>query len=245
MNFEVKENKILINIPAKNGGKFRFKKRKSNLDFGNIFATQKIDFDENSYLEWQIGYDALISEVKKGNKVTKLVTESFIGSNKKEKYLYELSEFLFDAIKIGIIQKDKVVNLLEEIKNYSEFIDDKNIDIEHNKKISINNISFDEVSIKLPTLFMVETLDGTQIEISKKQQQYASGVQPMVYFCIPLKSFGNFNKFIGKCSNKGDYLIYEINKNNSQVLFDLIKIFAMCSKRHNYDVIEILNLILR
>ncbi len=47
---------------------------------------------------------------------------------------------------------------------------------------------FEETSIKLTTLFMIETTDNTQIEVSIQKQQYASGVQPMVYFSIPITS---------------------------------------------------------
>lgn len=59
-----KEN-ILIIIRAVNSGKFRFKKRKNNLDFGETFSTRRVSFDEETYLEWQIGYDVLKNDIKK------------------------------------------------------------------------------------------------------------------------------------------------------------------------------------
>ena len=93
-------------------------------------------------------------------------------------------------------------------------------------------------------LFMIETLDETQIEISIQKQQYASGVQPMVYFCIPLKSFKNSAELIGKSSVAGDKLIYVINKNNVLNFVFMLKVFGMASNRHNYDIVKILETLL-
>ena len=245
MNFKVKDNKILINILATNDGKFQFKMRETNLDFGEIFATRSKNFNEKIYLEWQLGYDAIVSDVKAGKKETGLKKFSFIGDNKKEKYLYELSELVFEAVKINLISKTKLSNLLKEIENYSNFIDGRKIEVESPQKIEINGIFFEETSIKLPAFFMIETVDRTQVEIHIKQQQNASGTQPMVYFCIPIKTFHNYESLLGRSSTPSDVLVYEFNKENSQVLFDLVKIFAMCSKRHNYDIIQILKLILK
>lgn len=91
---------------------------------------------------------------------------------------------------------------------------------------------------------MIETIDKTQIEVSIQKQQYASGVQPMIYFCIPYKAFENHSDFFGKSSVAGDKLIYSINKTNVQNLITLMKIFGMASIRHNHDIIQILNILL-
>ena len=93
MNFKVKDNKILINILATNDGKFQFKMRETNLDFGEIFATRSKNFNEKIYLEWQLGYDAIVSDVKAGKKETGLKKFSFIGDNKKEKYPVEMDAY--------------------------------------------------------------------------------------------------------------------------------------------------------
>jgi hypothetical protein len=115
---------------------------------------------------------------------------------------------------------------------------------EEKSEITLNNVNFEETSINLPTLFMVETLDGTQIEVSIEKQQYASGVQPMVYFCIPLTTFENSSEFLSRSSTRGDKLIYVISKSNSQNLVNLVRIFGMASKRHNHDIIEIMKIVL-
>jgi hypothetical protein len=245
MNYTTKDREIIIKIPASNSGKFRFKTRSNNLKFGDTFSTRDNNFNENVYLEWQISYDATIADMVKGEKDTKLKSYTFVGANKKTKYLYELSELVYEGINNGLILIEDISSLLKEISNYKEFIDKKKIDVEYSSKIVINGIQFEETSIKLPTLFMIETTDNTQIEISIQKQQYASGVQPMVYFCIPIKSFQNYKTILGRPSKLGDELVYIINNKNASVLFDMIKIFAMCSQRHHFDIAEIIKILIK
>ncbi|MBI5683061.1 MAG: R.Pab1 family restriction endonuclease [Deltaproteobacteria bacterium] len=244
MDWTIKENSILLTIPATNAGKFRFKKRKNRLDFGEIFSTRECPFDDQTYLEWQIGYDVPVKEVEDGKKETKLTSKHFVGSNGKTKYPYELSEIFYKAMELEFITKKEVENLLNEIGSYKSFIDEKTITVEHHSQITINGINFEETSIKLPTLFMIETLDETQIEVSIQKQQYASGVQPMVYFCVPLKAFKNSSDLFGKSSVSGDKLVYVINKTNVLNFIDMMKVFGMASKRHNHDIIKILETLL-
>lgn len=244
MEYIVKGKSICLIIPASNDGKYRFKKRKNNLDFGAIFSTREEAFDEQAYLEWQIGYDIPVKDVKDGKEKVKLDKKDFIGSNGKRKYPYELSEIFYTAVDIGLIAKEEVKILRDEISKYKKFIDEKAITVERHSKLTINGINFEETSIKLPTLFMIETIDKTQIEVSIQKQQYASGVQPMIYFCIPYKAFENHSDFFGKSSVAGDKLIYSINKTNVQNLITLMKIFGMASIRHNHDIIQILNILL-
>ncbi len=245
MNYYTKNKKLIIQISAKNNQKFRFKTRENNLDFGQTFATRTTDFNKNVYLEWQIGYDATVIDVKNKKKSTSLKKLSFIGANGKEKYPYELSEFLYEGIKLGLISSARMHDLLKEIKKYNNFIDHKKIKVEHSSKISFNGMNFQETAIKLPTFFMIETIDSTQIEIAIEKQQYATGVQPMIYFCIPATSFTNFSDLVGRPSINTDILDYVIDKSNVNILLDMLKIFAMSSKRHNHDMVEIIKILIK
>lgn len=245
MNCEVKKDHLVLSFEAKNDGKFRFKKRENNLEFGKTFATKKDIFDNNVYLEWQIGYDAEVNKVKKGEKKTSLTDEYFIASNRKKKYLYELSEILYHSMHISLVEHNIVEGLLNEIKQYNTFLDEKKISIEHHSQISIYGIKYHELSIKLPSYFMIETSDNTQIEVSIQKQQYATGVQPMIYFCIPLKTFANGNEYKGRSSKKSEMLLYNIDNNNISNILLLFRVFAMASHRHNHDIIEILDLLLK
>jgi len=245
MEYRIKEGNIELIIPATNAGKYRFKKRLNRLSFGETFSTRNEPFDEQAYLEWQIGFDIPVKDAEEGTEAIKLNEQSFIGSNGKKKYPYELSELFYTAIEQGLISKDEVKTILKEIHDYKELFDEKPISVdERTSEIILNGISFEETNIKLPTFFMEQSSDDTQIEVSIKQQQYASGVQPMIYFCIPIKSFKNSTKFLGRPSISGDCLIYVIRRDNVQVLLNLMKVFGMASERHKHDIIQILKIIL-
>ena len=85
IQIEEKKQSICINIPLKNDGKFRFKNRKSPFEFGIGFATRTEQFTDDSYLEWQIGFDAEKNSVIKGKKTTSLTEYIFNGPNEKDK----------------------------------------------------------------------------------------------------------------------------------------------------------------
>ena len=64
MSQETQTPEILVKIPISKQGKFRFKIRTSNLEFGDTFATRQKEITKNLYSEWQIGYDAVVVDVK-------------------------------------------------------------------------------------------------------------------------------------------------------------------------------------
>lgn len=239
-NYTCSGNSIELNFPAANNGKFRFKTRDENINFGKTFATRQNIFNEKVYLEWQIGYDALVQDVKSGKKSTKLTQEKFIGSTGKEKYPYELSEILYESVKCGLISVKELDSLLNEISSYKQFTDEKEIVVEKAVNLSMNGVEFKETSVKMPTLFMPQNSDGTVIEISIQKQQYASGVQPMIYFCIPFESFANWKDLDGKTSVKDSSLKYVIKKENAETILNLFRVFGMASSRHKFDVEQIL-----
>jgi len=241
MQYRTEGKTIILSFPAGNNGKYRFKKRVNNTDFGEAFPTRTENFDSTAYMEWQIGYDVPVKDVSNGEKSTKLKDHEFVGANGKSKYLYELSELFYEILNLKLISHDAINSLLLEIKSYKEYIDDREISVEkHPEPLLLNGINYHETSIKLPTLFMNQTSDSTQIEISVEKQQYATGVQPMVYYCIPLRSFRNGPDFEGRPSRKGEFLEYLINEDNANNLLLLMKVFGMTSKRHQHDIVEIL-----
>ena len=242
-NYTCSENSIRLNFSASNDGKFRFKTRDENVGFGKTFATRKNAFSEKVFLEWQIGYDALVQDVESGKKTTSLNRTKFVGSTGKEKYLYELSEILYQTVKCGLVSTAEIDKLANEIDSYAQFIDEKPIIVEKPVKLLMNGVDFAETNVKMPTLFMPQNSDGTLIEISIQKQQYAAGVQPMIYFCIPFKSFVNWKDLDGKKSVRGSNLQYVLKKDNVEVVFNLFRVFGMASSRHKFDVRQILKTI--
>lgn len=130
------------------------------------------------------------------------------------------------------------------MEEYTKYLSDKKIDIQHHGEFILNGLTFKETSIRLPTFFLSSSIDGTQIEVSIQKQQYAIGVQPMLYFCIPFKSFLNSKEFYSRNSEVGDELIYVIGKNNANILLDIFKVFGMASPAHNHDIKEIIKALL-
>lgn len=244
MKITCETGSIKLEFPAANRGKYRFKTRAQNIAFGSTYSARKTAFDETVYLEWQIGYDAEVGQVASGDKTTTLTKLTFVGANGKTKYPYELSEILFYAVTHGLVSLGEVGKLLAEISGYNEFIDQKEIIVEEHSSLMLNGLSFAETSIKLPTLFLPQESDGTQIEISIQKQQYASGVQPMVYFCIPFQSFENHKDFDGRASKTGEELIFFFKKANIDTVLNMFRVFGMASARHNIDTKEILKVII-
>ena len=244
-----KDNEIHILVDSKNDGKLRFKKRKNVFSFGESFSTRDEPFTEETYLEWQIGYDIPINEADDNlkNVFKEGEDEYFIGANKKKKLPYELSEIVYFAKEMSLIRTADLVNLEKEIENYKEFIDAEPIQVENNPiSISLNNIDLKKTIISLPTFYFFNSSDGATIEVSIKQQQYASGTQPMIYYCIPILAFRDGQEIIGKTSKEKPSLLYVINnKDNVQNFINLMKIFGMASERHNHDTVEILKLIIK
>ncbi len=74
MVFYFENKRLVLKFSNKNKGKFRFK-QKRNSKWSDSFATKENKFNKNVYLEWQIGYDTVISDIDK--KSTILNNKSF------------------------------------------------------------------------------------------------------------------------------------------------------------------------
>ncbi|HRT68632.1 MAG TPA: R.Pab1 family restriction endonuclease [Bacilli bacterium] len=235
------KNTVELYLLTKNKGKFRWKNRKDNSQFGNGFATATTPFTEEAYMEWQIGYD---SEVNHSTKTTILSHLEFVGANGKRKNPYELSEILFLMKEVGLITRDEIKDLHDDIERRQFSFDDQ-FDIQTNEKetVRISDFTFHQQDIVLPTFSDYKTNRGLSIEISIKQQQYASGVQPMVYFAIPIQCFENHKDIIGKTSKEMEEAKLVINQDNKKVILNMFKYFGICSSRHKHDVLSILKLL--
>jgi hypothetical protein len=81
-------------------------------------------------------------------------------------------------------------------------------------------------------------------EITIREKQKAVGIQPMLYFCFPVTELKSDSPLIGRCTNAKEFAYFKINKNNSFIILEIIKIFGMLSPPHQHDILEILNLII-
>jgi len=239
--FRVEKDKLILDLPTKNKGKFRWKTRADNALYGEGFPTTTTEFTESAYVEWQIGYD---SEVGHEKKTTILEDLIFVGANGKRKNPYELSEILHLLIQSNIIRKEDLVKLTNEIEK-RDYSFDESFQIENSKSVifPIEGFLFHKHDTVLPTFSYYDNPRGLSIEISIQKQQYASGVQPMVYLSIPIQNFENCNRILGKTSKNINSASLIVDKTNASVFLNLFVFFGMCSWKHKHDVLSILRLL--
>ncbi len=238
MKYEVNDSYIDVFVPLTSQGKFRCKYRDHFQEYGKSFGPKSTLISKNSYVEWQIGYDVKVNDDSKTTALTNLV---FVGANGKNKNPYELSEIFYYACKIGLISKNEVEDLINFIENIKEFLQDMYpIKAIVEGEVEINNVDFFKSVITLPTFNMLSDSCSIVSEITIQKQQYATGVQPMLYMDIPMLEFLNSNEIIGNNSSKIKYGILRLDKHNIDVIKNLFLCFGMCSSAHNHDVLEIL-----
>ena len=241
MEFKFKNNKLFMEFPNKNKGKFRYKK-KGKSELSRSFSPIESKFEEDIYLEWQIGYDALLSDINKKKHCLIGKKFEFIGANGKKKYPYELSKILWTLVKKNILKPTVFNHLKNKIIKYNDFFD--NVPkIKIKGPVGINNLTFTQATTLLPTYYF-HPPDQTWIEIIIQKQQYAFSFQAMIYYCIPIRAFKNGNQLIGFSSKEKPIpLQYMVDKNNTNNILTLFKTLAMASKRHKQDVLKILNVL--
>ena len=242
MKIEQTKKGMTVHLPLMTRGKFRCKNRVHCQDFGKSFPSRKEEIGVNSYLEWQIGYDVV--EKNKAKTSLKAKKYRFIGANKKKKYPYELSEILYYMCVNGIISKKELSKVRSGIESINCFLQNQ-YKIKPKKKDSVKKegIAFLHSFIQLPTFIYVDETTELQIEIMIQKQQYATDVQPMVYLCVPMVAFENRGKIIGHTSSETPEGTLFFDARFKKLIFNLLICFGMCSKNHNEDILNIIDVI--
>ncbi len=252
-------NKSLeIAIPlTSTSGKTRVKQRDSIFGYGLPFASRQKPFNQKNYIEWQIGYDAIIpSNVNnfaiknfKNFKYTTIKNIVFTGFNDKNKTLYELSEYIYYFAKWGIFERQTLLDLIYFLQDLtSNNLLDKHqhcqIKRTHPSTEKINELEFNVLKVEYPQL--IHRFGDYEIiaEITIKEKQRAVGTQPMLYFCFPITELKSEVPLIGRCANIKEFAQFTINEDNNDILLEMIKIFGMLSESHNFDTIAILDAII-
>lgn len=189
------------------------------------------------YIEWQIGYDRVISRGEEYH---------FIGANGKKKQIYELSEFLDFGLDSGLLSVDELLKLQEKISHNKEFIEEKERIIRTNFIIdSIDGVEFLKSSVSYPLLVYRFEDKDILCEIIVREKQFAVGSMPMLYFCIALSSIkdSNGNTFVGRKSNECGYL--KITNKNIKIFLQTFRIFGLLSRTHKHDCLAILEYLLK
>ena len=246
---KIKKNEIKVAIPLTKGTeKTRIKKRSILNEYGIPVSTKTEPFTQNCYVEWQIGYDVIKSDIEKLAKTT-LKDFSFIGANGKEKTLYELSEYIKYFYDWGIITKDNLIDIKNYLQNLSEnnFLDtNPELSIKRTHPINkmINNFNFMWTKVEYPLLVYKFGNFEIVAEIKITEKQYAIGTQPMLYLCFPITELENSDKLLGRTALTKEFANFVINSENIGVFLEMLKLFGILSNNHNKDVISIVNVIL-
>jgi hypothetical protein len=226
-------------------GKIRIKERTMIEHYGYPVATRQTAFNQNHYVEWQIGYDALIGDVKK-IALTALSKFTFIGANAKRKALYELSEILYHCIKNNILTKQQLIGIKNKalaLKNL-DFLDNKlKIKRSNFVKKEINGIEFEEATVEYPLLIHKFKDFDIITEIIVKEKQRAVGIMPMLYLCFPITKLQSKTLLLGRKAQANEKADLIIDSSNADVFLELLFQFAMLSASHNHDIVEIINVI--
>ncbi len=246
INSENKE--IIISIPlTTTSGKTRIKQRDNIYGYGLPFASRSSKLNQKNYIEWQIGYDLEINHHKIS--LTTLPNLTFTAYNEKEKSLYELSEYLYYLSKFKII----TISELRELKNYINDIPKDQLISKHSHCLikrthpvleTINHLDFEILKIEYPQLIHKFKNYEVIAEITIKEKQRAIGIQPMLYFCFPITELFSKEPLIGRTANKKEFADFKINEDNAFIIIEMIKIFGMLSDSHQFDTIQIIDLII-
>lgn len=260
MSIELTENKkeIIVKIPLTTpSGKTRVKERDNVFDYGIPFASRNNPFNQKNYVEWQIGYDAVIpndienfENAKYKNYVaTTLKNKEFVGDNGKNKALYELSEYCHYFYRWGIFTESQLTELKKYLNDLGEndLLDrHKHCAIKrtHPKTETINDIEFHTLIIEYPQLVHKFGVYDIIAEITIREKQRAVGTQPMLYFCFPVTELQSETPLIGRIAKLKESADFVFNKDNAFIILEMIKIFGMLSSAHRFDTVAILDTII-
>ncbi|HIC10382.1 MAG TPA: R.Pab1 family restriction endonuclease [Campylobacterales bacterium] len=245
--YKIDENKkeLLLTIPLTNHtGKIRVKERDNIYGYGIPYATKQKPFNLKNYIEWQISYYTNNINLTTLQDCKLHITDS-------EKYLYELSEYIFYFMKFGIVSKSDLENIYKHISSleYQQLIEHHShsqIKRTHPNQITINNLDFEKVTIEYPQLIYRFGEYEIIAEITIKEKQRAIGIQAMLYLSFPITELLTDNKpLLGRSANTKEVAYFKFDKSNYFILLEMLKIFGMLSIPHRDDILTILELLIR
>jgi hypothetical protein len=237
---------LIIAIPLTRGtDKTRIKKRSFFNEYGLPIPTKTEPFTLNAYVEWQIGYDVIVSDKEKLKRTT-VKNRTFTGANGKDKTLYELSEYIYYFHKWGIVSKKQLLKVKEFLSglNRADFIDDpNNFAIERSQPVErkVLGIDFAYTQVKYPMLIHKFGAYEILTEIKITEKQYAIGVQPMLYFCFPITELRADIPIVGRTACTKETADFIINADNISIFLEMLKIFGILSANHNQDIRTIID----
>ncbi len=224
-------------------GKVRVKRRSHFTDYGLPVTTRSKALSQADYIEWQIGYDLLANEENKSK--TSLSGLIFTNNKGECKYPYELAEILYFAKEKGLISDLDVKTVFEkiiDIEDASLFDSTPEMLIKRTQPVekTLNGMDFIAMDVCYPLLVRRFGAYDVYAEIITREKQYAIGVQPMLYVCVPLCLLKYAEPHFGRCVEKDEIATWNIGADEAKMALEILHIFGMLSSRHKHDVISIL-----
>ena len=245
MDYTVRDNVIEIHLPITYPtGMARVKRRNSLSELGIPVATRQTPIVKECYVEWQIAYDTL--EATKSTSGVSFNRLKIVDGSSQTKYLYELSDYLWDSLHVGMITPETVNDLIQFGSTVleTEFIETNMVPFRQGTDLKLTDkCNFLIYYEKLPVLLLQS--GDAYIEMLVKPKQRAIGSQAMLFLDIPITAIQEWNELEGREANRLEKVTFPINEYNINLLMDIAKCFMLASKQHNLDVIAILNAIMK
>ena len=241
--FRVSEEEMKVTLPLTSAkGKIRVKERNFFYDNGKSFPGRSRELGVSNYVEWQIGFDLLANP--ENAKHTTLKDCRFNSFKGELKYPYELSEILYHSFHRSLISEVQVRNAYSAILSIPE---DKTLDLREEMEINrtepvsvmVNGMPFYRMAVKYPILVHKFGRYDIYAEVSKKEQQNAAAIQPMLYVCIPITALRFKSTIIGRKFDVKETADWVIGKDEAELALELFRIFGMLSPKHRFDVVAI------
>lgn len=244
------EIRVAIPLTA-TSGKARVKQRAMLNDYGIPVATCQTPLTQNCYIEWQVGYDTVINDPEKLS-LTSLPDVRFLGANGKTKALYELSEYVFWLAKWNLIGKaglGALADTLCDIPKGSLFDVHPDLAIKRSHPIEkeFNSVPFLATRVEYPLIVHKFGKYEIVAEIITKEKQRAVGVQPMLYLCFPITELApapGKPPLLGRTAHSKEHADFVINRHNTPVFIQLLRLFGMLSENHRRDIISIIKIVI-
>ncbi len=218
-------------------GKVRVKEKSAD-GFGVPVAPSKTLLDGKYYLEWQIGY------YLPNTNSPSIVPEIQFTSNGAKKYGHELARIIFESVHVGILSTNDLTIEIESLKRIQPAQFEENQIVRVETSTNMAGDGFQSVVQRLPQF--TKTTPHGWVQIQLKQKQRAVGYQAMIYVCLPMNgvlAMDGSPRSAGKAHSK-ETVYYNFNRENSDLLLDIVQAFGLASQQHNEDMRKILEKIL-
>ena len=229
-------------------GKARLKRRTCFSHYGEPFAPSEVPMSLETYMEWQIGYDALVKEVEKGKKETSLMCMSFENYKGEKKYAFELSEVLYYAWERGLVKQEAIRSAYKMIQSVDEKSTFEQLDEMSPMRTNpldseYNGMNFYKMRVSYPLLVHRFGKYDIFAEVAIREKQKAIATQAMLYVCLPITTLRFELAPLGRTVRSKEMVRWVVGEEEAALALELFRVFGMLSPKHRFDVLAIFEML--